>query len=408
MSETTNESAGPAAGAVGVTPSGQDLAALIQEHFQATHEVRRGICLLNAGRYDDAASLFARAAERGGATQSLPSYVAACLIARGRYGDAAEEFQKAVENDSNETTARIRHAYALWEAGQRDDALGALREGVRQNPESAELHFQLGTLLAALEQYDEAELRFTQTLSIDRDHCEGLVSLAMCRGLRNVPAEAIGYLRRAQAVRPFDARIGVLLAQAAKAAQQRGQAVRLRAHMTSQEPTEDRRGIEELSKVIEADPDFVDAFLTISLQDVDQRVFAMLLKTLEVALERQPEHAELHYHCGRVLERLGRHEDAILQNERAVELNPRFTQALIELGKLYQATDRQVDATSRLERAVAAGADYADVHVLLGKLYQNQGQLGRARNAFRRALSINEHYEAAHRALDALPVESVE
>ena len=385
------------------TPSDRELVRLIQGHFQASREVRRGICLLNAGRYDEADKAFARAASFGGASKSLPSYLAACMIGKGSPRAAADQFEKAVQADARQTTARIRHAFACWQAGNREEAIESLREGVRANPESAELHFQLGTLLAAMAEYDEAELRFTQALSIDRDHTEALVSLAMCCGLRNATAEAIRHLQRAQAHKPYDARIGLLLAQAAKAVHQRGQAVRVRADMPPEMPTADQRGIEELSKIIEADPDFVDAFLSIPIRDIVERVFAMLLRTLEVALERQPEHAELHYHCGRVLDRLGRRDDAISQNERAVEIAPKFIQALIELGKLYHQTDRCADATGRLEQAVEAGADYADVHFLLGNLYREQGQVNRARSAYRRALTINHRYEAAQKALEALP-----
>ncbi|MEK7757290.1 MAG: tetratricopeptide repeat protein, partial [Planctomycetota bacterium] len=199
-----------------------------------------------------------------------------------------------------------------------------------------------------------------------------------------------------------DARIGLLLAEAAKAMQQQGLAVRVRANIAEVEVSEDRRGIEELSRLIEADPDFVDAFLSIPAGEVDERVFAMLLSTLEVALERQPEHAELHFHCGRVLDRLGRRDAAIGANERAVEIDPTFTRALIELGKLYRDTDRTEDATTRFEQAIFAGAEYADVYYLLGNLYRDQGQVGRARNAYRRALAINNGYEAAQQALVAL------
>jgi tetratricopeptide (TPR) repeat protein len=165
----------------------------------------------------------------------------------------------------------------------------------------------------------------------------------------------------------------------------------------------DERGIEELSRVIEAEPDFVDAFLAIEDGNVNAQVFTLLLKTLLTALSRQPAQAELHYQCGRVLARLGRHEEAIRENEQAVELKPEFTRALIELGKLYHQTDRDADAATRLEQAIAAGADYADVHYLLGNLYRNQGRVGRARSAYRRALLLNDRYEAAHEALEALP-----
>lgn len=400
MPEATN----PPTDKLRSTPSNTELVGLIRAHFQACDDVRRGICLLNAGHYDDAAGLFARADKFARASDSLPAYLAACLLGRGDPDAATEQFDKMLQADSKHIAGRIRRAHALWQGGKRDQAIESLRDGVGENPESAELHFQLGTLLAALEQYDEAELRFTQTLSIDRDHVEALVSLAMCRGLRHAPTEALTFLQRAQSRRPHDARIGLLLAQAAKAVHQRGQAVRIRADMPIQEPTPDQRGIEELSRVIEADPDFVDAFLSISVGGVNEQVFAMLLATLELALERQPEHAELLYHCGRVLDRLGRREDAICLNERAVRIDPKFTRALIELGKLYRATDRGEDATARLEQAVEAGADYADVHFLLGNLYHDRGQWNRARIAYRRALTINKDYQAAQKALEALPL----
>ncbi len=165
---------------------------------------------------------------------------------------------------------------------------------------------------------------------------------------------------------------------------------------------QDKLGMAELSRVIEEDADFVDAFLSIRLDDVLERLFAVLLGTIRVALERQPEHAELHFHCGRVLDKLGRRADAIDANEEAVRLNPRFTRALIELAKLYQATDRRIDAATRLEQAVAAGAEYADVYLMLGNLYRDRGDFEQARGAYGIALSINNEYVAAQVALATL------
>jgi len=374
----------------------------LRRRFEADQFVRRGVCLLNAAKYDEAAEAFAKAEETGSTEESLPAYVAACLLGKGQPGLAGECFAKQAHNDPGNPTHRIRHALTLAASGDVASAIALLRDAIRDNPESAELHFQLGTLLAAHDRYEEAELRFTQAINIDREHAEAMVSLALVCGVRQAPGSAVNHLQKAQALRPFDARIGLFLAEAAKASQQQGYAVRVKATISPDE-CDDHRGIDELSRVIEGDPDFVDAFLSIPAGFVDGAVFAMLLETLKAALERQPEHAELHYHCGRVLDRLGRRVDAIGENEKAVALNPNFTKALIELGKLYQATDRAADAATRLEQAIAAGAEYADVYYMLGNLYRVQGQIGRARSAYRKALAINERYEAAHRALAELP-----
>jgi len=374
----------------------------IRARYIAAAAIRRGVCLLNAGQFTESESAF-REAERLGATdQSLPAFIAACLLGRGDRNGAVEKFAQQTSQDSPSTAAFIRHALSLAAAGRPEDGIKMLRSAIQTDPENAELHFQLGTLLASLERYEEAELRFTQTLNIEPAHSEAAVNLAMCCGVRAAPLEAVQLLQRAQALRPFDARIGLLFAQASRAVRQQGLSVRVSAVMPTDSEIDDSRGIEELSHVVEAEPDFVDAFLTKFDAGADREVFAVLAQTLQAALERQPEQSELHYHCGRVLDRLGLREDAIEANERAVALDPRFTKALIELAKLYKATDRAADATNRLEQAIRAGAEYADVYYLLGQLHRDQGRLEQAETAFRKALSINVRYEDARQALAAL------
>jgi len=382
--------------------SREELVRLLKAHYQAAREVRRGVCLLNAGQYVEAATAFANAGNSGSTDASLPAYLAAALLGLGKPDAAAAKLAQTAETPKASSADKIRHALALRAAGEQREAIQSLHDTVRRHPNDAEVHFQLGTLLAAAGQYDEAELRFTQAINLDTNHAEARVSLALCCGVRGATAAALKHLQLAQGQRPHDARLGFLLSQAAKALHDHGEAVRVRAAMPPAETALDPRGIDELSRVIEAEPDFVDAFLSLSDGQVDHAVFAMLLRTIETALERQPEHAELHFHCGRVLERLGQREAAIDANERAVVINPKFTRALIELGRLYQKTDRNADAMTRLEQAVAAGAEYADVYLLLGNLYREQGQVQQARTAYRKALTINHGYEAAREALAAL------
>ena len=382
--------------------TGNGLLGLVKRHFQSSRDIRLGICLLNAGAYDQAAAAFATAASLDASSMSLPSFLAACHVGRGRFDAAAKEFRRASENAPHRTDPWIREAIALQSIGRQDDAIAVLRRGFAVNSENAELHFQLGVLLAAQDNHEEAELRFTQAINLDKNHTEAHVTLGMCCGVRGAPDEALKHLRQAQSRRPRDARIGMLLAHAAKAARQQGHTVELCAAMPDDEPEQDALGMEELSRVIEEDADFVDAFLSIQLDDVQEGLFAVLLGTIRVALERQPEHAELHFHCGRVLDKLGRRADAIDANEKAVRLNPRFTRALIELAKLYQATDRRIDAATRLEQAVAAGAEYADVYFMLGNLYQGRGDFEQARGAYGNALRINSKFVAAQDALATL------
>lgn len=403
----------------------EDILYRIKADTERLHQVRKGVCLINAGKYEEAEAAYARILDdgqrdpsadkptasvgkptvsAGKLTMSVSSGLAASLIGRGDPEAAADQFGRIVADDPGQITARIRHALSLWASKKCNQAVASLREGIRENPECAELHFQLGTLLAAKEEYEEAELRFTQALNIDPDHTESLVSYSLCCAVRNAPSEALSYLRRAQARRPGDARVGLLLSHTAKAVRQQGLSVRVRARMPEEHEPDDAREIAELVRIVEAEPEFADAFLALPAERVDNRVFTLLLRSLQTVISRHPENSELHHQYARVLDRLGRHDDAIKEHERAVRIDPNFVRALIELAKLYHKTDHAADAKTRIERAIKAGAEYADVYYLLGNIYRDEGRVIRARSAYRHALLLNKRYEAASQALEALPV----
>ncbi|MBI1826622.1 MAG: tetratricopeptide repeat protein [Planctomycetes bacterium] len=376
--------------------------ARIKARFESADLVRRGICLLNASRYSDAIELFTRAAALDSSNRRAANGVAAAQLGLKQTTQAARSFAKQTDENPLNTTARIRRAHCLWQAGEHDEAIDSLRNGLRHDSESAELHFQLGTLLAALEHYEEAELRFTQAISIEDEHVEAIVNLGLCEMARGACTEAVTHLRKAQSLRPENARIGVLLAQGVRAVRQHGLTVPSQVAFPADSDCEDTETLTELQHIIDAEPEIVDAFLALPEDHTSRRLHSALERTLNAALARAPRRAELHYQRGRVLDRLGLRDDAIAETEHAVELEPKHAKALIELGNLYQQSGRAAEAAIRLQQAVDAGASYADVHFLLGNAYRQQGQVIKARSAYRRALAINRNYQAAAEALKTI------
>lgn len=405
-----NDQTGSAAGAVVTqsSPGGASQSVLegLQAYYSGQDHQRRGICLLNAGQFDLASKAFSQAQQVNPQSKTLPALMAACHVGRGEFDKSAEQFEKLTQPDSASVTSVIRLALSQWKAEEPNLATATLRRAIASQPESAELHFQLGTLLATLGDMTEAELRFTQAIAIDKDHAPALVSLGLCHGAAGQPADAKRLLERAQRHRPHDARIGLLLSQAAKSLMDQGINIDVNAQMPDLEHNLDQEGVEQLSQVVEEDPDFVDAFLSLpSTRDasqIDREVYTLLAETLNRALDRRPGLAQLHCAAGRVLVKLGRHDDALAATERAVELDPQFTRALIQLAQVYQQTDRHDDALVRLEQALTHGAEYADVYYLMGNLYRRNGRLDRARWAYDQALKINQGYEAARVALATL------
>lgn len=158
--------------------------------------VRRGACLLNAAQYDEAIAELESGMDVPLNSDPLKSYLATCT------------------NDSAGS-------------GPRDNSITKLREAIAGDPENPALHFRLGALLIDAGRLDEAELRFTQVLSISRDHVEAIVCLALVHQHRGESGQSVSLLQRAQSLRPCDARIALLLARSAKECKKQGTAIDL-------------------------------------------------------------------------------------------------------------------------------------------------------------------------------------
>lgn len=398
---STNENASGAA--VATAEDRVQIVDQVRQYYQARDQLRRGICLLNAGCYDRAIEAFSAAQCLNPESDGLADYLTRCYIGQGDLAAAAEQMAVQVERDSDDITARIRHAMLLWKNQDRRGALVSLRDGVRDAPDCAELHFQLGTILAAAGDDEEAEMRFTTAVTLDARHAKAMTGLAMCFAARNQPARAVPHLQRAQSLRPDDARIAFLLAMASQAAGKNNTPVNYVATMPAGDRADDHHAVNALSHVIEHDPEVVGAFTDLSPTQVEETAYGLLLEAIRVALERHPQRADLHYQRSRLLAERGAIDQALASVEQALRISECHVQALILSAKLLHRAGRPIEAVDRLERTLELGGRYADVYLMLGNLCRDIGRTDRARDAYQCALSVNKEYHAAAEALEALP-----
>lgn len=368
---------------------------LAQAHY------RLAVRLFGDRRFADATRHFQAAARLNPDGLDYARFLAACHIQSGRFELAADELEAMLGRCPDDADIRIRLALTRWKQGHVTEAQATLREGLGRQPMQPELHYQLGVMLAAEEDYIEAEQLFSRTIAIEPSHAGAHERLAQCCALAGRHERALGYLQRAHQLEPASPRIALQLNLLAQAMASAGLPVSVEwrpAVRTLHDPDD----IERLGEAILREPEFVEAFLSLPETSVDSEVFSTLAAVLERALQTHPEYADLHYHCGAVYRRLGHTAQALRHAERAVELNANYVSALILLADLYGRTDRWVAGVQRLEQAIRAGANYPDVHYLMGRLCQSGGELDRARQAYQRALELNRDYPAAREALASL------
>lgn len=352
--------------------------------------------------FRDASQHFQLAAQANPSGGGFARFLACCCRGDKRLAETAHRYAEWVRNHPADINSRIRLALAQWKLGQPGQAMVTLREGLTACPDSADLHYQMGVLFAADERFCEARECFEKAVAIDPAHAGAHERLAQCHGVAGDVRAAAEELQKAHALDPENARVAMQISILAGTVTDRNLRLNVIPQRRNSSPRYDQADIERLGEAVVAEPDFVDAFLQLPETQVDQEVFSVLRATLERALEKHPEYADLHYHCGQVYHRLGGETNAIRHVEKAVQINPRYVDALILLARLYGQTDRWANGIERLRQAIDAGADYPDVHYLIGQLYQKGNQPEQAREAYRRALSLKSDFLAAREALNAL------
>ncbi len=371
---------------------------LSQSHFKLAGEHFR------SQRYNQAASHYAAAAQANPSAGGFPGYLAACYLRSGQTTAADREMERMLAADPGNPALRIRLALLKWTLGEPLQSLSLLREGVELHPTHAEMHYQLGVCLAADGDLETAEREFQKAVALDPVHAGAFERLAQGAAATDRSELAMRYLERAHRLDPTNARIlmQVSLLAGTGAPSDEIRRASLPVAAIPLHSTIDNAAIDRLGEAMVAEPDFIQTFLSLPPSDTDREIFTTLAITLERSLQKHPEFADLHYHCGEVYRRLGRAKEAIEHAESAVDINPRYVNALILLAELYGQTDRWMDGVERLEQAIAAGGDFPDVHFLIGKLLQTHRQWQRARQAYQRALKLNRSFHAAAEALDSL------
>lgn len=382
---------------LGPVAEGGNLPATLARFYLGQAHLKQGIAELRAGRFAQAAEHLSIARRINPDSGSLPRYLADCYVGLSRFDMAAREIEQ--DRSNSDAGQPIRLAHAFLRDGDLHRAVESLHAAIESDSTRADLHYHLGIIHASVEDWTEAKASLIAAARLDSKDANTARQLGLSYAATGDTLGAVACLQTAQQLAPHDANVAWLLTLAVSAAREQG-------HDIAAAPIRPifRQAIDseltDLGEVLVREPEFVEAFLALPTSQIDAEIFAVITSTLEKALERRPDYADLHYHCARAYERLGRTDDAIRRADRAIQLNPRYVQALITLGRLYATTDQAADAEARLREAISAGGDYPDVHYMLGELLRKRGQSAQAAVEYRRALELNSNYSAARRALE--------
>jgi DNA-directed RNA polymerase subunit alpha len=154
--------------------------------------LRLGVGDVMLGRYQSGLDHLAKAGDvglayffRGLALQNLQ-----------RWAEAADAYATAAKLGYDVKSSELHRAGALRRSGKVDEARKILDDVEKSAGNSAEFHYQRGSLLAGDGELSAAATEFEQTLAIDRDHTGALFELAYINDLFGNDETAVDYYKR--------------------------------------------------------------------------------------------------------------------------------------------------------------------------------------------------------------------
>jgi DNA-directed RNA polymerase subunit alpha len=113
-----------------------------------------------------------------------------------QWNEAAAAFAAAAKAGYDAPTAELHRAGALRRAGKVDDAQKILNSLKNLAGQSAEYHYQRGSILANEGELTQASAEFEKALALDRDHTGALFELAYINDLYGNDETAVDYYTR--------------------------------------------------------------------------------------------------------------------------------------------------------------------------------------------------------------------
>ncbi|NQU05344.1 MAG: tetratricopeptide repeat protein, partial [Calditrichaeota bacterium] len=145
----------------------------------------------------------------------------------------------------------------------------------------------------------------------------------------------------------------------------------------------------ELSLALEINPQFAEIYnnLAILLSDLGETNEAR--KYYELALGISPEDAYVHNNFASLLKDSGETEEAGKHYSRAIEINPEYANAHYNFANLLSDLGETDEAKIHYRRAIGINPEDADAHCEFANLLSDLGETDEAKKQYRRAIGIN-------------------
>lgn len=405
-----------------------------------------GFALSKIGKNDDAIRAFQGILEKDPQSVKALDGLTKAYIEEKRYTAAIA----ALKNAPADEVLQLNLAIAYSKSGDVNSALSTMQSIVKEHPDYAQAHFNLGIVYTQQDRFGEAAQEFDQALRIEPSddvtrvsYLKALVVLAQFdkaqpiasaylqrkprdfdalylngvvnRGLGNY-ADAEKELRAAVRLKPADFEatynLGFVLAHVGKAAEAKPvleEALKVQPESskarfqlanvlrTLGEGDESKKQLALFEKEKAAEGQELAANVTANQanQDLETGDAQTAVAKYQDAIAKDPKNARTYYNLALALERTGDESgerDALVKAE---QLDANLAPVHNQLGMLALKANQAAQAEKEFQTAITLDPEYAEAQSNLGVLYGQTGRASDAEQLFRKATENNPKYGQA-------------
>jgi len=282
-------------------------------------------------------------------------------VAAGEYKCAADTFSTAILIQPDNFCPDTDPIDSLIEAGDLNDALDEIDGALEQHPDRPDLLLRRASVLAELDQQEQALVHYNHTIAVCPDFLEANIKLGSHYLRLGRPASAAMQFTRAAHVndRIVSAYLGLATAQ--KLAGSNSEAL-ISLSLASAIETNGPLLLAEAARLQFHNPTDDDS-------DIKPQPIGRVLDAHSQLLKLRPQNPELHYRLGTLLMSVGRLHQATELFTRALELNPTFSLARNKLAVCLYETDEKALALENLVPPGCLQPDMLQLYYRVALLY---------------------------------------
>ncbi len=273
-----------------------------------------------------------------------------------QFSDAIPHFWKAAELDTVERFPLVYHYLgdSYYKLNVPDSAEIAYRLGIENYPEKAYYHRDLGYLLVAKGETEEAVEAYQRVVKLDEDpKVDDFKVLGNMLIQQNRNDEAIGVYKQLVELEPDNSEFHDILSRLYKSTGDEDEA------------------IQSQIDALASNPENTAIMFSLGETFFKRGEYEEAIKYYNMLLESRPEDAVALEYVASSYQNLGQYRPAIDTWEKVLALKPDHKKALCEMATCYREIGQLPKARSVARQALNIDSDYGLAYIVIGEVYES-------------------------------------